>query len=227
VADGEILWKAQRTAGDAYSFAGGGFGHPDADFGANPVIFEAEVNGVMTKLVGSGQKNGQVSVVRQEDGELVWSRVLAATTNTADGWTGASGIFNNAAWDGKHFLIACNSATSTGAGSEPLATQSYQTRTSVLFALNPADGATVWERQLKGQVMGPITVANGVGFVGADRELQAFDVETGAILFRHDTGSTIACGASVANGHVAVGNGLSWAVGTTEGGGVLTVLEVP
>jgi polyvinyl alcohol dehydrogenase (cytochrome) len=225
ITDGTILWKAQRTPGDAFSFAGGGFGHPDADFGASPVVFEAEVDGVMTKLVAAGQKNGQASVVRQDNGQLVWSRILAPTTNPSDGWSGASGVFNNTSWDGEHLLVACNSATSTAPGSEPLATETYTTKTAVLFALDPATGDTIWERQLKGQVMAPVTVANGVGFVGADRELQAFDVSTGEILFRHDVGGTIACPATIANGHVAVGSGLDWSFGTSAT--ILTVLRIP
>jgi outer membrane protein assembly factor BamB len=73
--------------------------------------------------------------------------------------------------------------------------------------------------------MGPITVANGVGFVGADQELQAFNTETGEVLFRHTVVGTIACAPTVANGRVAVGAGLSWTFGTP--GTMLTVFDLP
>ncbi len=73
--------------------------------------------------------------------------------------------------------------------------------------------------------MGPITVANGVGFVPADRHLEAFDIETGALLFKHSAAATIASAPTVANGRVAFGTGLQWTFGSP--GTVLTVLDLP
>jgi outer membrane protein assembly factor BamB len=169
------------------------------------VLFETEVDGVMTKLVGGAQKNGNASVVREEDGDLVWEVNLGPSSRD-----GQSGVFNNTAWDGKHLLVACND---------------QPTASAQLFALEGGTGDIAWERPLPGQVMGPITVANGVGFVGAGQELQAFNTETGEVLFRHTVVGTIACAPTIANGRVAVGSGLSWTFGTP--GTMLTVFDLP
>jgi outer membrane protein assembly factor BamB len=74
-------------------------------------------------------------------------------------------------------------------------------------------------------VWAPITIANGVGFVAADSDLQAFDVATGERLAVIDTEGTIAGGAAIWDGRVYFGSGLSYL--TTTGGTKLYALEVP
>ena len=82
--------------------------------------------------------------------------------------------------------------------------------TSVLMAMDPEDGSIIWERQLPAWVWAPITIANGVGYVSAESELQAFDVETGEKLFTFQTGGTITSGAAVVDGRVYFGSGLAY-----------------
>jgi polyvinyl alcohol dehydrogenase (cytochrome) len=215
---GVMDWTSQRFAGDVWSIFAAELGNPDADFGANPVVFEAEVDGVMTELLAGGQKSGDAHVVRRTDGTEVWKRKLGPGDAA-----GSKGIFNNTTWDGKHLLFAVNGATSDAPGSEPVAEGAVNP--AVIFAVDPASGDIVWERQISGQVMAPITVANGVGFVGADKKLEAFDTNTGERLFEYPVDATIACSATVSNGRVAIGSGLSWLFGTP--GSKLTVLELP
>lgn len=59
-----------------------------------------------------------------------------------------------------------------------------------------------------------ISVANGVGFVGNDKVLQAFDAKTGDLLYYRDNAGTLAGVITVANGRVAYGEGLSWTRGS-------------
>ncbi|HMI90572.1 MAG TPA: PQQ-binding-like beta-propeller repeat protein, partial [Polyangiales bacterium] len=101
---GKIKWKNQRIKNDTFGFTRGGAG-PDSDFGANPVLYEAMVGGVMTKLVSAGAKGGTIHALRREDGMEVWTRSIC--TGSADG---SSGIFVNSTWSGKNMIFACNGA---------------------------------------------------------------------------------------------------------------------
>jgi polyvinyl alcohol dehydrogenase (cytochrome) len=215
--NGTIAWANQRYAGDVWAVSTASLGNPDYDFGTNPILFEAEVGGTMTPLVAAGQKSGDMHVLaRDGQGTEVCSRNLGPGSAN-----GRSGIFNNGAWDGTHLLFAANGATSSGPGSEP-ADSSFGP--SVLFAIDPATCDVVWERQLRGIVLAPITVANGVGFVGADRHLEAFDTDTGQRLLSYDAPSTIASAPTVSDGRVAFGTGINWSVGSS--GSILVVLSL-
>jgi outer membrane protein assembly factor BamB len=196
---GAVVWKNQRVKNDMF---GGGAG-PDSDFGANPVLYEAMVNGATTKLVADGSKGGAVVALRREDGMQVWTRSLCAGAND-----GSSGIFTNFTWTGKNLLVGCN-----------------QGGPATLFALDGATGNIAWMRALQGQVWGRTAVANGVGFVGTGTTLEVFDVDTGAIIksFQSKAG-TIASTITVAHGRVAFGEGLSWSSGVY--GKTLTVLAI-
>jgi outer membrane protein assembly factor BamB len=200
---GEIKWKNQRTMADTW--AGGDRVAPDADFGANPVVYDAMVNGVMTKLVASGQKIGQAHAIKRDDGMLAWTRQLCTGENTRDG---KMGIFVNGAWSGKNMLFACNNAGK-----------------SQLFGLDGGTGEVAWMTPLPGEVWGRMSVANGVGFVGAGANLIVFDTDTGAIIkMVASKGGTVAGTITIANGRVAYGEGLTWASGVA--GRTLWVLKV-
>jgi glucose dehydrogenase len=197
---GEIKWKNQRVMNDTFG-AGAG---PDSDFGANPVLYEAAVSGVMTKLVADGMKGGTIHAINRETGTMVWSRSVCM--GTADG---SLGIFTNFMWTGKNLVTACNTATG-----------------ATLFGLDGATGDMQWMRQLSGQVWGRTANANGVGFVGTGPNLEAFDVDTGALIKSFPgKGGSIASTITIANGRVAFGEGLSWSSGVR--GTTLTVLALP
>jgi len=182
---GERLWTRQTVAGDVFTPINPG--GPDADFGANPILFSAGGRA----LVGAGQKNGMFWTLDRMTGEVVWSRKLGGGSPLT------GGVLNNGAFDGERVLVANNSG---GNG--------------IVFALDPGTGDIVWQRPLPGWVWAPITVANGVGFVASDKNLYAFDVATGADLFVFASEGTIACAPSVANGRVHFGSGMQHIVGT-------------
>ena len=210
---GELVWNTQLTEGDVFTIS-----NPrsaDTDFGTNPILFDATIDGELRTLVGAGQKSGMFWALDREGGELLWSRQVS------DGSALIGGVFNNGAFDGERLIMAGNNGTSDGPGSEPANGESSpfggaDVGTSVLMALDPADGGILWERQLPAWVWAPITIANGVGFVSAESELQAFDVATGGKLFAFKTGGTITSGASVAGGRVFFGSGLTY-LGTAAG----------
>lgn len=205
---GKVLWKNQRTQGDTWNGGsiGAANGPPDADFAASPILYETMVDGVMTKLVTSGQKHGAAHAVRAEDGMLQWTRQVCSGPNTFDG---QMGIFVNGAWSGKLVLYACND----GAGG------------ASLFGLDGATGDVVWTTELPGSVWGRMSLANGVGFAGAGTNLVVFDTDTGTIIKTiPSNGGTVAGTPTIANGRVGFGEGLSWASGVA--GRTLTIMKV-
>lgn len=201
IESGKIIWKHQAVANDTFP---GNPSSPDFNFGANPVLYEADVEGARTELVVAGEKSGAIHALRRADGTLLWSRKLGPGLGD-----GTLGIMNNTTWSGKHVLVACN-----------------EQGPSTLYALAPATGDIAWQRKLKGSVWGRISVANGVGFVGNGEVLEAFDIDSGALIASFPSaGGTLAGVITIANGRVAFGEGLEW--GTAKVGKTLTVLSVP
>jgi polyvinyl alcohol dehydrogenase (cytochrome) len=219
---GDLVWNRQLSEGDVFTIRAPR--SPDSDFGTNPILFDAVIDGERRALLGAGQKSGTFWVLDRETGEVIWRHEASA------GSALIGGVFNNGAYDGERIIIAGNNATSDAPGGEPSNGRSRplggaNVTTSVLQALDPATGTLLWERQLPAWVWAPITVAGDVGFVSADNALQAFDVTTGERLFSLETEGTIASGASVAGGRVYFGSGLAY-LGTTNGTKVYA-LELP
>lgn len=204
VTDGSVAWWTQLTTGDVFTIARPS--SPDSDFGTNPVLFDAMIGGRTRKLVAAGQKNGMFWALDRSTGAVLWSK------NLSKGSAFIGGIFNSGAYDGKRILVAGNLGTSTGPGSEPANGDSKlgSPGTSRLAALNPANGSVFWERQLPAHVWAPITIANGVGFVAYETQLQAFDVRDGRKLFNYRTAGTITSAPVVSNGSVYFGSGLTY-----------------
>jgi polyvinyl alcohol dehydrogenase (cytochrome) len=162
---GKKLWQFQASAGDVFTILNPR--SPDSDFGTNPILFEATVDGSPRKLVGLGQKSADFWALDRATGKVVWRRSL--------GPGGAvGGVLNNGAYDGTRILVASTGATSTAPGGEPEVPGSG---TAVLFGLDPATGDVLWERQLPGAVWAPIMlrfaptgtgrcVLDGTGYAG-------------------------------------------------------------
>lgn len=201
MATGAIKWKNQRVAND--TFGGGTRNGPDADFGANPVLYETMIGGVMTKVIGAGNKGGVAHAVRADNGMEIWKRELCP--GSADG---SRGVFVNSAWSGKYLIMACNATT-----------------TATLYGLDGATGDIGWMRTLTGLVWGRISVANGVGFSPSGTSLEVFDVDTGASIKNFPSkGGSLAGTITISNGRVAFGEGMNWS--SAARGQWLTVLTV-
>jgi polyvinyl alcohol dehydrogenase (cytochrome) len=199
LATGDVIWNNQIREGDVFSVRNiAGSPGPDYDFGTNPILFEAEIDGELTELLGAGQKAGIFWTLNRNTGEVVWQQKVSLGATIG-------GILNNGASDGERIIAAGQPGISTGPGSEP--DNGKSTSTAVLMAMDHATGEVAWERQLPAQVWGPITVANGVGFVAVWDEMQAFNTETGEKLAVMPTGGTISSGAVVKDGWVYFGSG--------------------
>jgi polyvinyl alcohol dehydrogenase (cytochrome) len=197
--EGKYIWHHQCTKNDVF-VTRNPMGHPDDDFGANPILFEAMVDQKMTKLVGAGQKSGTFWVFDRMTGAVIWQKSISG------GSAGQGGFLNNGAYDGEYLIAAGNHGTSKAPGSEPAVGGS----SARLVAMDPSNGDIKWERQLGGVVWAPISVANGVGFVSTNTQIQAFNTKTGEKLWSMDTAGTIGCGASISGGRVLFGSGFTY-----------------
>jgi hypothetical protein len=73
--------------------------------------------------------------------------------------------------------------------------------------VDPVSGNFIWQTCLQdGPVLGAVTVADGVAYLGEGTHFVAIDTSSGKIDFNYDTGSLIWGAASVSNGVVYVGN---------------------
>jgi len=206
---GQVRWIRQVSAGDVFTVPNAR--SQDSDFGTNPILFEADVNGVRRKLLGAGQKSGLFSVLDRDTGEIVWQRQVS------DGSALVGGVFNNGAYDGTSIVLVGNNGP-PGPGADPLGRPRTHTEgTSLLTALDPATGDVRWQTELPAWVWAPVTLSDRVAFVGVDRELRAFDTRTGKQLFSLETEGTISSAPVVVGRRVYLGSGVSYLPPTKPG----------
>jgi len=196
----DFLWTRQVLEGDVFTVSQTN-GNPEADFGANPILFEVQGR----KLAAGGNKGGDAWVLDRSDGSIVAKRNLSPPSALK------GGIFNSGAWDGKSLLFVVNGVTSSGPGSEA----AKPDKVAALFALDPLTLDINWERQIEGPAFSPISVANGVGFFGKNKTLQAFDTSTGEVLMEFVSDGTIASAPAVSNGYAIFGSGMPWPSATS------------
>jgi polyvinyl alcohol dehydrogenase (cytochrome) len=199
---GEKQWVFQATAGDAWNVAcmlpdmrqncpeeDG----PDYDFGASTMLVETEKG----KVLVAGQKSGEAFGINPATGELLWRNRL-----------GRGGI-----QAGIHFGMAANGGVVYVPISDFDDGQEHElpARPGV-FAVDAMTGDVLWYRahdDLCGDrefcnpgISAPATATDAAVFAGGmDGLLRAYDPETGAILWRHDTTRPVtALGGEAAHG---------------------------
>jgi polyvinyl alcohol dehydrogenase (cytochrome) len=212
LADGTIKWAVSvpENGSDVWTFANSG--GPDSDFGCEPNLFTAVVDGKTTDLVGAGQKSGNYYAINPDTGVVVWKTQVGPTGHLG-------GIHQGTAIDGTRIYVGVNNF---GGDPWPLGGKGPQggTLTSVgaWGALDPATGSILWQvanpamtTELNGaSVNGPITVVNGVMFVGSmdmDGTMYALDATDGKVLWSFQSGATVYGGAAVSGDSVYWGAG--------------------
>jgi outer membrane protein assembly factor BamB len=169
----------------------------DSDFGATPTLFNATIGGVTRKLVGAINKNGIYYAFDRTalHNGPVWTAQLA---EPGDCPQCGKGSISSSAWNGTALFVATTKTTVKGktcAGSQR--------------ALNPATGASIWERCLvDGAVLGAVSMVPGVVAVVAGPDLVLLSSVSGKTLFNSkDIGVTGLYGsASISHGVLYVGS---------------------
>ena len=196
---GAIKWHVQVDKGDVYTIDNPRSG--DTDFGANPVVFDYKGR----HLVAAGQKSGNLYVLDRDTGTQVAMRSFGM------GSSYIGGIFQALAWDGNSLYTVNNQSTSYASGAE--AANGDSLTPSVMFALDPLTLDVEWEHQLPAWVWAPMTLVNGMSFVGAETHLEAIDTNEGSKLFDFKVAGTIIGAPVVNNGRVYFPSGLSYYFG--------------
>ena len=173
----------------------------DDDFGSSPTLFRANINGVVTPMVGACDKNGYYYALSQKDlaAGPVWSTQLG--TPAAEP---SNACLATASWDGTHLLITTNSSTIGGV--------SYP---AVARELNPATGRALWQTGLSlGPVVGNSAVDGG-GVLAAvtfsdksqatTNQLALLNASSGALLATYATTTRTGGGPVWADGYLLFG----------------------
>src|SRR5215469_2808712 len=126
---------------------------PDGDFGGSPTVFNADLNGTATPMVGACNKNGIYYAFSQSDlhDGPVWQQRIGAAANNTGLCTAA------AIWDGTNLIEAGGSSTVING-------TTYQ---GSVQSLDPATGTPIWQTGLPGEVIGSPT-EDGAGVVAAE-----------------------------------------------------------
>jgi outer membrane protein assembly factor BamB len=169
---------------------------PDGDFGATPTLFTSTQAGVTQDMVGVVNKNGIYYAFQRDNlaAGPVWQDQIAVGGNCAEC---GQGSISPGAWDGTTLYAAGGSTTINGvscAGS--------------VAALNPADGAILWQDCLPdGTVLGALAAAPGIVALGEGNHLLVVSATSGQTLFSYTTysGMPIWGAPSIANGVLYTG----------------------
>jgi outer membrane protein assembly factor BamB len=126
----------------------------DLDWGSSPTLFVANVNGIVTKMVGAASKNGKYYAFNALDlaSGPVWSRKLGASSGP--GGLKTTGLLLAAAiWDfqGQRLFVGSNQTTIAGV-----------TAAGSVRQLDPATGKVIWVTPVSGgPIMGSPTMCAG------------------------------------------------------------------
>lgn len=201
ISTGRIVWALKTLGSDVYATGctqpttcG-----PDYDFGSDPSLYSATINGKVTKLVGVGQKTGIYYALDAATGKIVWQRQIGPDNR-------GGGIVWGSAVDGKRIY-----ADDANAGHVSWKLQPGNTSTTtagVFTALDPATGAIVWQTpDPQGhKAYSFVSTAYGVVYGGTSsgtgNNMYAMQATTGKILWSYAAGGSVLGGASIVNGTV-------------------------
>lgn len=165
---------------------------PDADWGTSPTLF-TDSGG--RQLVAAVSKNGFLYAFRRDDLSAgpVWQTQIAeggGCPNCGDG-SASNGVF-----DGQRLYFAGGRTTIAG-----------RAHGGSVRAIDPATGAIIWELGLPSEVLGALSIANGMLVVPDRMALWVVDPATGKVLYGNDLGADIFAAATVADGHLFLGTG--------------------
>ena len=164
---------------------------PDGDYAGTPTLFDAQIHGKTTELVGAVAKNGIYYAFRRyhiANGPIWTTPRLGNTTDTVA----------SSAWDGEHLYVAADATRVNG----------HRCGGSVR-ALDPATGRFIWQTCLNGGTPeAALTAVRGVVFESMGSILYALSASDGAVLatFQDPKSNWFYAPATVAGGVIYIGN---------------------
>ncbi len=175
---------------------------PDHDTGDGTHIYNIPGPGGTTRrAVGAGQKSGEFWMLDAATGAIIWSASVGPGSTQG-------GIQWGTANDGQRIYF-----TSSNAGNLPHQLPNGQTITYSSFgALDVATGRVIWQipEPRGGRSIGPVTIANGVVFVGSMNNWRyALNAATGQVLWQSQAAGSSNAGPAIVNGRLYWGNGYS------------------
>jgi polyvinyl alcohol dehydrogenase (cytochrome) len=176
---------------------------PDYDFGSGPNEITYQTPTGSKTIIGAGQKSGIYYALDPDTGAVLWQ------TQVGPG-SALGGMEWGSATDGTRIYVAI--ANFYGIPSAAGSAGSWA-------ALDPATGNILWQTADPNTAfdIGPVTVTNGVVYVGSmggsssttAPTLIALDARNGNMLWNFPAGSSVNAGATIVNGIVYWGSGSS------------------
>ena len=175
---------------------------PDHDTGDGTHLYDIPgPNGQVRRAVGAGQKSGEFWMLDAITGAIIWSASVGPGSTQG-------GIQWGTATDGQRVYF-----TSSNAGNAAHTLPSGQTINYSSFgALDVATGRVVWQvpEPRGGRSIGPVTIANGVVFVGSmNNYMYALNAANGQVLWQFQGAGSSNAGPAIVSGKLFWGNGYS------------------
>ncbi|XP_019454909.1 PREDICTED: uncharacterized protein LOC109356038 [Lupinus angustifolius] len=179
--------------------------NPDADFGEAPMMLTIDVNGSKQDIVVAVQKSGFAWALNRDNGTLIWSKEAGPGAVGGGGIWGAAtdkkNVYTNIVnADAKNFTLLPSQRVTTSGGWVAMDAKNGK----ILWSIENPNNAT--------SVSGPVSVANGVVFVGttnANGSIYALNAHSGQVLWSFVSDAAISGGVSISNGCIYVGQGRS------------------
>jgi outer membrane protein assembly factor BamB len=144
----------------------------DDDFGSNPTLFQATINGVSHAMLGIVNKDGVYYALDRTNiaaGPLWKLRISVGGSEPS-----VNASIPGAAYDGTNLYVA-GSGTTIGTQSCP----------GSLQALNPSNGTILWQDCLSASVLAPVLAVPGLLVVGVGNTMNVYNAQNGRVLFSY------------------------------------------
>ncbi|XP_027353565.1 uncharacterized protein LOC113863957 [Abrus precatorius] len=176
------------------------------------MMLTIDVNGTKQDIVVAVQKSGFSWALNRDNGKLSW------VTAAGPGGFGGGGTWG-AATDEKNVYTNIVNSDNKNFTLKP---SNKNITTGGWVAMEVGNGKILWSiaNPTNATTNGPVTVANGIIFVGStDIEgfIYAINGNTGDIVWSYKTGSTVFGGMSVSDGCIYLGNGYKIGFGLLTG----------
>jgi outer membrane protein assembly factor BamB len=163
----------------------------DSDWGTTPLLY-TDAGG--TPWVAAANKNGTLYAFHRASvgAGPVWQRPLAIGGECPEC---GQGVVSSGTQGRGHIYVAGGHTTLGGS-----------TVNGSVRALDPANGAVLWQHATAGPVIGALAYVNGLVFDGSGNEIEALDASTGARLFTYTVAGQLYAPPAVSNGVVFEGS---------------------